>query len=645
MSLGVASVPTAMATTEIREWLPVPPEDLALRDNPKQPGADAMILYREQADNAALAIFAEYIRIKIFTQAGTKAGHIEIPFVKGEQKVSYLEGRTIEPDGSVVNFDGQLLETTKIGVSGLKVLVKAFTLPDVRPGCIVEYRFRLQGVRNWSWSVSQPIYTRYARFTYIPAPVYGFEAPVSRRYNLRQDASVEAQRDGSFTMTVHDIPAIVEEPLMPPMNPLEARVEFSYQDARAPSPAGPPDKYWDYYGKAWSENLDRFIDKRKALEQEAARITAPGDPPETKLRKIYARVLQIRNLSFEDYKTRKETKSENLKTNNTAEDVLKRGFGSQSEINELFVGLARAAGFDATLVFVASRDKETHFRPSNNDVNQLTSDVVWVSAGGKEYYLDPAARYYPFEVLPWFETSAGGIKVSPNGGTMVSTPDPIASDATTIRKAELSVDASGSVAGTVEIDFIGQEAGLLRTETREEDEAGRTKELEEAIKSWLPEGASVEISKITDWNDVERPLHVEGTVKISSFGSNAIRHFLMPLEIFQATQANAFTSATRVNPIYFHFPYQEIDDLSFHCADGFAAESMPAAKKIDLGAVFYEISAAQRGDGIEVKRQLDVNKVLFGRELYAALRSFFGAVRTNDNAEMVLHNSTSAKNN
>ena len=179
--------------------------------------------------------------------------------------------------------------------------------------------------------------------------------------------------------------------------------------------------------------------------------------------------------------------------------------------------------------------------------------------------------------------------------------------------------SAGTVTRAQLSEAVYQEVGLSRNESAE-----------------LVESVIAEISDALERGEM---------VKISSFGSTAIRHFLMPLEIFQATQANAFTSATRVNPIYFHFPYQEIDDLSFHCADGFAAESMPAAKKIDLGAVFYEISAAQRGDGIEVKRQLDVNKVLFGRELDAALRSFFGAVRTNDNAEMVLHNSTSAKNN
>ena len=29
------------------DWQPISPDDLALKDNPKSPGADAMILYRE----------------------------------------------------------------------------------------------------------------------------------------------------------------------------------------------------------------------------------------------------------------------------------------------------------------------------------------------------------------------------------------------------------------------------------------------------------------------------------------------------------------------------------------------------------------------------------------------------------------------
>jgi hypothetical protein len=465
-----------------------------------------------------------------------------------------------------------------------------------------------------------------------------------RPYLLPADAALKQQVDGSYTMTVHDVRGVVEEPLMPPINAIESRVEFYYQDPGAPSAADPSDKYWGQYAKKWDGELEHFLDKKDALNQELAKIVATSDSPETKLRKIYARALQIRNLDFEDHKTQKEAKDENLKPNNNVGDVLSRGYGHAREINELFIGLSRAAGFDGTQVFLAPRNRE-FFVPNGNDERELHADVAWVSAGGKEYYLDPGAHFYPFGIVPWYETDAGGIKVGKNGATIVATPSPAASDSIVTRNAELQLGGNGSIVGTLHVYFAGQSGAEMREANDKDDETGRNKRIEAEIKNWLPVGATFEITKVTDWDDVERPVHVEGNLKISSFGSGAMQRFLMPLEIFQATQGSSFAAAKRVYPVYFHYPYQEIDDLKFHCSAGYTADSVPAAKKIDLGAVSYEISAAQQGDEIEVKRQLAVKGVGFGQDAYPALRSFFGAVRTNDNSQMVLQSSASAINN
>ena len=54
------------------------------------------------------------------------------------------------------------------------------------------------------------------------------------------------------------------------------------------------------------------------------------DPPDVKLRKIYARVQKIRNLSKEDAKSEKEQKQEQLKPNNNVEDVLKHNYAQRS---------------------------------------------------------------------------------------------------------------------------------------------------------------------------------------------------------------------------------------------------------------------------------------------------------------------------
>ena len=208
------------------DWLPIPPEDLALKDNPKQPGADAMILYRQVVVDASKANISgdsqeEYFRIKIFTQEGTKEGHVEIEFQKQLASVTYVAGRTIRPDGSIVKFDGQVLETTVEKIPGSKYLAKTFTLPDVQPGCIIEYKYSIQGkpehVLDWGWRVSQSIYTREARFSYTPYTGYGSNLrPIIRRNMLPADATPQLLANGSYLMVVHDVPGIVEEPLMPP---------------------------------------------------------------------------------------------------------------------------------------------------------------------------------------------------------------------------------------------------------------------------------------------------------------------------------------------------------------------------------------------------------------------------------------------
>ncbi|MGH9576660.1 MAG: hypothetical protein ACRD3R_04405, partial [Terriglobales bacterium] len=48
-SLGLALAAFPLLAQEQIPWPPVPPADLALRDNPAQPGASAMILLKKES--------------------------------------------------------------------------------------------------------------------------------------------------------------------------------------------------------------------------------------------------------------------------------------------------------------------------------------------------------------------------------------------------------------------------------------------------------------------------------------------------------------------------------------------------------------------------------------------------------------------
>src|ERR1700723_2335805 len=110
---------------------------------PLAPGAPAVILYRqvERDDNGQTPHENDYIRIKILTEEGRKYGNVEIPFLKEREEVGAIHARTIKPDGSIAEFDGNVFEKPLAKERGSRLMAKSFTLSDVQVGSIIEYYF------------------------------------------------------------------------------------------------------------------------------------------------------------------------------------------------------------------------------------------------------------------------------------------------------------------------------------------------------------------------------------------------------------------------------------------------------------------------------------------------------------------------
>ena len=644
----VGRIPLANSSTE--EWQPVSPEDLALKDNPASPGSDAMILYREDFVNEKYAdidgpYVDEYMRIKIFTEKGKKWGDVEIEFDKDNSNIADLKARTILPDGSIVNFEGKPFEKTVEKASGYQFLAKTFTMPGVTPGCIIEYRYRRQYhpqfLYDEHWTVSQELFTREAHFSitpYIPHDYYDYYPLYFRLFHLPASSAPKMQRDGTYTMTVQNIPGIEDEPLTLPRRELEARVEFFHRDQDAPSNET-ADHFWARTGKKWDDNLERFINKKSALQKDLAQTVSAGDPPEVKLEKIYARVEKIRNLSYEETRSASEMKKEKLKEETNVEDLLKNGYGYGTQIDYLFIGLARAAGFDATSVFVAPPNVNV-FYPQMQDPREIDDDIVWVSAGGKEYFLDPSAMDCPFPMLPWFETSTQGVRVSKQGGQIVQTPDPKPSDAVTVRTADLQIDDQGNASGTVSVDWSGYRAIDYRILYRKDDDAGRKKELQDLLQNQLAGGANITITKIDDWGDITKPIHVEATVKASGFATTMGHRLLVPSLLFREMVVKDFEAQKRSNDIYFSYPYEVSDTVTIHAPPGFSVESLPPAKAQNPGVITYDFTPVKQGNLVVTKRHLIEAGMLYEEKFYFALRAFFNSVKSNDDSEIVFQSGT-----
>src|SRR5262252_1978040 len=614
-------------------WPPVSPDEMKMTSEAKAPGAPAIFLYRQVDRDDTAGREINLARIKILTEDGRKYADVELPFVKNQSQVRNIRARTIQPDGAIAEFNGKIYEKTVVKAKGVKFLAKTFTLPDVRVGTIIDYAYTVEMnsgfVYDSRWIISEELFTKTAKFSLKPSNEFALQWTWPSGL---PEGTKPPVKDGSYIrLDTSNVPAFQVEDFMPPENTVKFRVEFAYAFAFETDPV----KFWKKYGKDWYFTFDNFTNKRKAMEQAVAQIVSPGDASDIKLQKIYARVLQIRNTSFEREKTEQEAKRSKEKEISNVEDVMKRGYGDSIAVNWLFIALARAAGIEAYCVRVSSR-ASYFFDPRLMNGRNRNTDVVLVRQSGKDLYLDPGAKFAPFGFLPWYETQVQGLLLDKDGGQWVMTSLPESASAKTERKADLTLSDDGTLEGNLTVTFGGLEAIELRTEERDEDDTSRKTALEDLVKESVPVGVDIELTNKPDWISVSPTLVAEYHVKVLGWVSGAGRRALFPVGLFGNSEKHLFEHATRVHSVYFHHPYLKADDISITLPLGWKVSSVPAPVNQDAKAVAYTIKSEDMRGSLHIRRTLRNDLGIVKQEQFNLLRQFFQFVRSGDEQQVVL---------
>jgi PHD/YefM family antitoxin component YafN of YafNO toxin-antitoxin module len=619
------------------DWQPIDPADLKMTSEPKAPGAPASYLYRQvdRKDTGRTNTEYNYVRIKVLTEEGRESANVAIPYVSQNTHISNVRARTIHPDGSIVNFDGKVYDKMVEKTKGTKVKAKVFTCPDVQVGSIVEYRFNydFEGgyVFDSYWALSDDLFTRKAVFSLVPYPEFAVRWDWPAGLPLGSEPP-KVGPDKVVRMTVTNVPAFQEEDYMPPTSEVKFRVLFIYsEDGFEVDPA----KFWKKFGKKENDRMESFLGKKKELEAAVSQVVSAGDTPEVKLRKIYERVEQIRNLSYEARKSEQEEKRDKLKRAENAADVLKNGYGNGVDITWTFMGLARAAGLE-TYGLMISRRNEYFFNEKRMNKRELDSNAVMVKVDGKEMFFDPGSKFVPYGLLPWEESGVKGMKLDKEGGTWVSTNWPESTSSQIQRTADLKLNDEGTLEGTVKLAFTGLEGWSRRVRERNEDSESRKKYLEEELKAYVPMAIEAELTNQPDWNATEPPLVAEFKVKITGWVSSAGKRALLPVGIFAAPEKQTFAHADRVYPICFSYPYQKKDDVTIEMPSGWTISSVPASLDKDAKAAEYVLNVENKKTAVHITRMVRSDLYLVPKDTYPALRTFYQTVRSGDDQQIVL---------
>lgn len=639
--------------TTLRAQFPEPTkEELQMTSDPKAPGADAVYFYREETTDDNLHYHSLYARIKVLTEKGKELATVRVPYEHGDFKVTDIKGRTIHTDGTIVPLTAKPSDLMDVKTKYFQLNTMVFTLPSVEVGSILEYKLQIRyddsTVSSPDWEVQQPYFVHKAHYAFLPARGGGYVLMNKRGEALNRimfgstggiGDKVTHKIDGTFQLDLADIPAISSEDWMPPTNSVNWRLQFYYTQYTSGG------EFWQKEGNRWEKDADHFANVSATLKQAVAQIVAAGDTDDQKSRKIYAQVMKIENTDFTREKTKAELKSEKARPVKDAEDVWIQKRGSSDEIALLYVALARAAGLRTYPMQIVNRNRAL-FDATYLSTSQLDDYIAIVNIGGKEIYLDPGQKMCPYGTLHWKHMIAAGFRESDKGIAAGTTPgDPYTSNSID-RIADLAIDSSGGVKGTIRYIMKGQEALHWRQIMLRNDESEVKKQFNESIRAYMPEGVQADLNHFLGLEDYESNLLA--MVDISgSLASVTGKHLFLPELFFASHASHPFVARDkRTSPVDVHFAKMEQDHVTYHVPAEFTLDTPPAPASIGWpNHAGYKAASSAKGSEIVTTRVLGYNFIMLEPKDYGDLHDFYQKVAAADQQQIVLTRSSAAKGN
>ena len=658
--LGVALLVGGRAAWASDGFIAPTPEELAMKSVPGYPGAPAVMLLKEEITNDSQFTIQHYERIKVLTDEGKRYANVELQYVSyegdGWDRGDYLKeesivGRTVEPDGRIVPFTGKPFFKVIEKANGIKFQEKVFTLPEVEVGSIIEYRYATRYenfVLSPTWMIQGDLFVKHAHFVWYPTdhalqddegnPITAISwfplLPPGVKIEHHEGPSTLFSRGPSqiYELSASDVPPKVEEEFMPPLKSYSYRVMFAF------TPWHTSQEYWAHAGKTWSKGINTFTEPNRELKEATAKITAGATTPEEKLKKIYAAVMGLENTHFTHSRDKREDKAAGVVQVRTAADVFSRERGTPKELTELFIAMARVAGYPAYAMYVPDREEEL-FVPDWQSFEQFDDLIAIVNVDGKEQFFDPGSRYVPFGQLAWQHTYVQGLR-QVEGGTKFDVAPGVAVKANrTTRVANLTMNAQGEISGKIDLTFNGSPALRWRQLALRGDEEGVKHALRTSLEEMVPNTLEVEVDTIKGLKDYEEPLVVSYKVK-GGMGTQTGKRLLLPSDVFLADAKATFPHEKRELAVDFHYPQYLQDAVRINIPDTFTVEAVPSSatmKMADRGS--YAINIEGSPKYVTTRRDFVFGAVIVPVKEYGDLRSFYTQMESKDGESIVLKSS------
>ncbi|APF19477.1 transglutaminase domain-containing protein [Caldithrix abyssi DSM 13497] len=593
-----------------------------LTDSTDYPQAHAVILLDEGKvtvegkGEIKLTIFERRKVIRILDRGGLPYANVVIPYTPGSSSIEKIEARTIHPDGriSVLKQDqifDIFLYPQFIFYADQKA--KKFTFPDVEPGDVIEYRYRMV-------FSNLTLYHSWKFQDFIPVLRSRFELAFPSSWNLRyktynytlQPDSIKRPTGFKkvYRWQAKDVPPLIREPAMPPAAEVAAYLLFA--------PLGFKD--WQDVANWYAGLSMKRMQPDQRLKTFTVDLLGGAQSKMAKIKKIYEWTrdhiryvaIAIGIGSFQPH---------------FAAEVFENRYGDCKDMVTLMCAMAKAAHLKMYPVLISTRQN------GKLDTSLATpfrfNHVIAVAelADGRRIYLDPTHKGAPFGFTPWYLQNVWGLIIKEeNDFELIRLPnDSTVHNRTTVR-GYLKIQENGSAFGDFSFVFNGSPAARLRAILL----SFNRKEQEQWLEDFLCRLdvpftlQSFHISGLADFVDsltIKARLRLENTADGSAHSLTITPGNLIRSELWQL-----FRSPQRVHPVALGFKFEKRLRLTIDYPESWEVQTLPVLQdfKSPFGRYFVTVKANNE-KCLTIKATFAIQRIRIMPETYPSFRQFVSA--------------------
>lgn len=615
-----------LSTTELRDQLDT------------DPSAGASVVF----DRGLITVgpgfkftFERHRRVQIFGPGAYRYANVEIPYHKSE-KIEEIEAHTLTRDGRRIEVRRDQTFTNNTGEFRSCV----FAFPEVAPGCVVEYRYKLIS-RNFyylrPWAFQNEIPTEYSELVVRLPDGFEYEAVLNNADFVKgPDTSFIAsirhkQRVREFTWRSSHLAPLVTEPCV--LSLLDHRVQLDFQIVRYRDDG----TVWEFVD-SWADLAKQVKNVYKPLLRADEDWPILGPLPSKNAlnaaQQRHALAKRIYTFVRDSVALHGEARAVAGGGLLSAREVFAQRRGNALEKNLLLVALLRHHGLSAYPVLI-SRRNHLRFDPRDHRLFQFDHALVLIEDGEVRDFCDantPGAwlGYLP----PEDQVDRCVIIGHPSlKQVVIDVPAPPAANEVS-GAASVTLRPDGSAFGRLEALVSGQAAYELLRALSDRDTVSYLQE------HWLPGAIPHELRVERETGDDWAPIRFIADLDWPEVATvDAGRLFLRP-SILRKVKTNPLMTSTRRYPISFKTAWSEKCRIEWNLPPEFELNELPTSRELVGDGYEFRSSVTRDGARVVASHTWRVSKRDFPVTRFEDLRELFHTVQLSQRGLLVLYHDT-----